>query len=380
MYKFSFSLFLVFISSLPLFAGQNGNGFSKKKISRQVNKAIEWQVNKPWVGQSRWNENKRYDWVEGTFYAGLAEYYKYAKIPAHLDELQKVAASCNWEPRGRPYDANEYVMIQAYSDLYEVTNDYKYIDKSVFMANMPLIKYLDIDMRFDGNPYWQTNWTWCDALFMAPPTYARLGKVLDKKEYFDFMDKNWWATSDYLYSPQDSLYYRDDTFFPEKQRSESGHKVFWSRGNGWVMGGLCRVLDYLPEDYPSRKKYEQQFIEMAHRLLTLQTEEGFWPTSLLDYDQFNSKESSGTAFYCYAYAWGINQGLLDKETFLPAVRKSWTMLENCLHKNGKFGYVQQIGDQPGNAQFEDEQSYGVGAFVLAGTELMRMIDTGNDSL
>jgi hypothetical protein len=44
---------------------------------------------------------------------------------------------------------------------------------------------------------------------------------------------------------------------------KNGAKLFWSRGNGWVLGGFARVLPYMPADYPSRAKYVMQFREMV---------------------------------------------------------------------------------------------------------------------
>ena len=344
----------------------------KVQVLKALHKAAEWQLNLPFVGKPRWNENKMYDWVYGTFYAGLSDLYKYTREEKYLQEMIALGKSTDWEPRPRPYDANEYAIVQTYSDVFEVTKDTAMIDKSRFMAKMPLLRYLDIDLRFKDHKHWQDWWSWCDALFMAPPAFAKLGRVLNKPEFHKYMSEHWWKTSEYLYSKNDSLYYRDDTFFDQK--TKNGKNVFWSRGNGWVMGGLCRVLDEIPESFEARKKFEQQFVEMAYKIASLQTSEGFWPSSLLDAESYPGKESSGTAFYCYALAWGINNGLLEKDTFYPIVENAWEFLISALHPSGKLGYVQQIGDQPGNATYEDEQAYGVGAFLMAGVELAELLD------
>lgn len=348
------------------------NPLVKADILKLLHQSAIYNTTRKFDASPRWNENKRYDWVEGTYFAGLSEFYKYTKEKKYLDEMIKVGVECDWEPRGRPYDLNEYCMIQTYCDLYEATGNFYMIDKSAFMAKMPFIRYIKPDLRVANNPHVDEWWSWCDGLFMGPPAYARLGKLLNDRRYWDYMNENWWRTSDYLYNKKDSLFFRDDQRFT--QRSSNGTNVYWARGNGWVIGGLCRTLDYLPKDYPTRARFEQQYLELITKLKTLQTAEGFWPPSLLDFKQYPFKESSGTAFYCYGFAWGINNGLLDKEKYLPVVVKAWNFLLSCRLTSGALGFVQPIGGEPDNVKSTDTQAYGEGAFLMAGTEILKMLD------
>lgn len=75
------------------------------------------------------------------------------------------------------------------------------------------------------------------------------------------------------------------------------------------MGVLVRFLAELPEDYLERPFYEQLFKEMSGRVLSLQKEDGLWSASLLDPDSYPGGEVSGSGFFCYAFAWGVNNGL-----------------------------------------------------------------------
>ena len=85
-------------------------------------------------------------------------------------------------------------------------------------------------------------------------------------------------------------------------------------------------MDYLPKDYPTRERFENQFVEMATKLAASQTEEGYWSTSLLDFNTFPGKETSGTAFFCNALAWSVNNGLLDKKDYMLHIEKAWKSL------------------------------------------------------
>ncbi|MCL5270024.1 MAG: DUF4861 family protein, partial [bacterium] len=146
----------------------------------------------------------------------------------------------------------------------------------------------------------------------------------------------------------------------------------WSRGNGWVMGGLVRVLQVLPADHPARGRFVAQFREMAEKIRAIQLDNGFWSPSLLNPGDFAKRETSGTGFFCYALAWGVNQGLLERERFEPAARRAWAGLADCVDPDGKLTHVQPIGDSPYTFDETKTEAYGVGAFLLAGSEIYRM--------
>ncbi len=65
---------------------------------------------------------------------------------------------------------------------------------------------------------------------------------------------------------------------------------------------------------------------MAESLAMRQQADGFWRPNLDDPEQHKDWESSGTGFFSYGIAWGINNGILDRERFLPVARKGWAAL------------------------------------------------------
>ena len=114
------------------------------------------------------------------------------------------------------------------------------------------------------------------------------------------------------------------------------------RGNGWVFAGLARTLEHLPQDFPTRPKYTEVFSKMAAKLADLQQTDGTWRPSLLDPEEFPDSESSGTALDCFAFAWGINHGLLNQKKYLPVATKAWA----ARRPDGLLGYVQGVSDRP----------------------------------
>lgn len=215
-------------------------------------------------------------------------------------------------------------------------------------------------------------WSWCDALFMAPPVYAKLYALTQDKKYLDFMNKEYKVTYDFLYDKDEQLFYRDWRYFGKKEAN--GKKVFWGRGNGWVLGGLAEILQVLPKEESSYEFYKQLFVTLATRVAELQSPDGYWHASLLDPASYPSPETSATGFIVYALAYGVNEGLLDKASFMPAIEKGWKALVDAVEPDGKLGYVQPIGADPRKVTREMTEVYGVGAFLLAGCQIYKMIN------
>jgi rhamnogalacturonyl hydrolase YesR len=180
-----------------------------------------------------------------------------------------------------------------------------------------------------------------------------------------------------LYNNEEHLFARDMNYVIKPdgygRKEANGERIFWSRGNGWVMGGLVRILQELPVGYPERPFYEKLFKEMANRIMSLQQSDGLWRASLLDPGSYPGGEVSGSGFFCYALAWGVNKKLLDKSIYLPVVEKAWIGLNACVNKEGRAGWVQPIGGSPNkNISADSWEVYGTGAFLLASSEVIKL--------
>jgi rhamnogalacturonyl hydrolase YesR len=118
---------------------------------------------------------------------------------------------------------------------------------------------------------------------------------------------------------------------------------------------------------------------MAEALVPIQRKDGFWNVSLHDPKNYGGKELSGTALFIYAMTYGVNNGILDKKTYLPVIEKGWkAMTEEGMHTNGFLGYLQSTGKEPKDGQplsydkVPDFEDYGLGCFLLAGSEIYKM--------
>ena len=286
------------------------------EIVSVMERVADWQLANP----GNW---KPIEWENGAFFAGVMALVPVSTSPRFRAAMMSLGEKHHWQLASRPYHADDHVVGQTYAELYLQQRDPRLIAPLQQQFDFILAHPKDDNLDFDAakNPDRLDRWSWCDSLFMAPPAWVRLWKATDKPAYLDFAVTKWWVTSDFLYDKEEHLYFRDSSYFDKREKN--GRKVFWSRGNGWVMAGLVRVLQFLPADHPAHPRLVTQYREMADKIVTLQHADGFWRASLLDPESYPMQETSGTGFYCYAFAWGVNNGLLDRARFEPAVRRAW---------------------------------------------------------
>lgn len=337
--------------------------FSPEYIKTALLKATRWQLEHP--------KHSPTDWTNGAFYAGVFAAYETTKSPLILDSLMAMGERNKWRPGSRFDHADDIAICQTYIDLYRLKKDRQMIQPTIdSVRKMQTVPGKELEKH-------GLTWWWCDALFMAPPVLAKLSATLNNPTYNAFSDSLFKQTYTLLYSQQEHLFARDANYLLDAtgagKKEANGQKIFWSRGNGWVMGGLVRVLEELPAKHPSRPFYLNLFRQMSERLLALQQADGLWRASLLDPAAYPGGEASGSGFDCYALAWGINQGILAKKTYQPAVEKAWTALTKLVSPEGRVGWVQPIGGDPRRNFSEDSwEVYGTGAFLLAGSQIIKL--------
>ena len=331
-----------------------------------MQRVADWQLAHP-------SAHPTTDWTQAAGDAGMMALAGISGDPKYRDALLAVGEANGWKPGLRLYHADDLAIGQTYAGLYFLYRDPKMIAPlrsrlDAILSAPPNFENLDFHQPHDQA---SQLWSWCDSLFMAPPVWMQLFAATGDERYLDFAVKNWWRTTDYLYDPSEHLYFRDSTYFD--RRETNGKKIFWSRGNGWVMAGLVRILQLLPTNHPSRARFVRLFQEMAETILGYQQPDGLWRSSLLDPDSYPLKESSGSGFYVYALAWGVNQGLLDATKFKPGINKAWTAVVDSVDGEGKLTHVQPIGSDPTTFADDSTEVFGVGAFLLAGSEVYRMV-------
>lgn len=329
-----------------------------KAISAAMKKVADWELT---VAEPSFNQQ----WTFAALYDGLLAASATTGDAKYRNAVLHMAEHFNWQLLDNRFPhADDQALGQAYLDLYRADR------KPERLADTKAIMDRLVVRPDDPN---KLLWWWCDALFMSPPVLARTYAITHDRKYLDYMDHEWWLTSASLYDQQEHLYFRDSRYLTQKQ--ENGRKLFWSRGNGWVMGGLVNVLEFMPADYPTRPKFVEQFRQMAAKLAEIQSPDGLWRSGLLDPDSYELPEVSGSAFITYGIAYGINHHILDRAQYQPVVEKAWKGMLSHVYADGRLGSIQPIDGQPGKFKPSASYVYGVGGFLLAGQEMHRLAES-----
>lgn len=370
--------FLLLMWLLAFYGCSAKSKIAESDIKSVLNNSAQWQIDNFTYadsGSAGYLHDYGIDaWTNAVFYLGLFDWAQVTNNSEYLGWLYSIGEKNGWKvPRNFAhyksigiYHADELCMSQFYLNMSRHYNQPKISDSSLYRVDS-IFRFPPSDRMNASN---KQKWTWCDALFMAPPVYAKAAGINNNTAYLEFMHHEFMDTYSHLYDKEHSLFFRDDSYIGKKEKN--GRKIFWGRGNGWVVAGLVQILKELPENYEHRPFYENLLKEMLVSLVKLQREDGFWRASLLDPDSYPAPETSATSLISYSIAYAINNGILPQQTYMKALGKSWNALVSVVDANGKLGFVQPIGADPRKVTREMTSVYGIGAFLLAGTEIYKL--------
>ena len=332
-------------------------------IDKALRKVADWQLARTMPHLDR-------IWTSSVLFSGFIEASKATGDPKYRDAMLTMAQKFDWQLRTPYPNADDISVAQTYLDLYlqapapeKIAHTREQLD---ILIGLKTLKPGD-----DRLPWW-----WCDALFMAPPVWAKMYKATGERRYLDYVHAQWQATSYLLYDKEEHLYARDASYIDK--REANGKKIFWSRGEGWVLGGLARTLDYIPDDDPKKPFYINQLRQMSARIAQLQDQDGLWHAGLLDPASYPLPEISGSALFVYGMAYGVNRGYLDAATYRPVIEKAWAGIVRHIYADGRLGGIQQTGAEPAYYLPASSYNYGVGGFLLAAAELKTLTQTSKE--
>lgn len=361
---------LITVSCSSSKKNQAGGKAQQEEVLAIIHKVnTYWQTKKPVHGRAFWDN--------AAYHTGNMEVYALTKNEAYKKYSEAWAIQNNWigatstnkaEWKYTYGEKPDYVLFgdwqicfQTYIDLYNLQPD----EKKVARAK----EVMGYQINTTENKYW---W-WADGLYMVMPVMTKMYTLTGDRKYLDKLYEYYSYANSIMYDSTEEMYYRDAKYIYPKHKTAAGKKDFWARGNGWVFAGLAKVLKDLPADDAHRSEYIRKFKGMAAALKKYQQPEGHWTRSIIDTAQSPGYETSGTAFFTYAYLWGMNNGYLSKNEFALVVTKSWQYLTaTALQADGKIGYVQPIGERAIPGQVVDKNSstnFGTGAFLLAACEM-----------
>lgn len=368
---------VVFVATvlMPCSSVQGQDMMGKKQTLKEISKVNNYFMKKYSDYKETSNvgrERPSNIWTRGVYYEGLMALYSILPEENLYDYVYQWSDFHKWGYRNgaSTRNADDYCAGQTYIDLYRLSKDSKYIRK--VKANLDMLV----------NTPQNDDWTWIDAIQMGMPVFAKYGATANDAKYFDKMWDMYACSRNEigggLYNKEDGLWWRDADFVPP-YKEPNGEDCYWSRGNGWVYAALVRVLSEIPKDEKHYKDYVNDFMDMTDALVKCQRKDGFWNVSLHDSENYGGKEVTGTALFVYGMAWGVNNGLLSKEKYMPIITKAWNaIVKDAVHENGFLGYVQGTGKEPKDGQpvtydsVPDFEDYGVGCFLLGGVEVYKL--------
>ena len=297
-------------------------------------------------------------WFNALFIKGDIEAFRMTGDNKYLTYATAWANHNKWKlPTNAPnYDGPE--ASQEYIDLFELDNAHPAKDIADTVA------YLKRQTaRVQGGKVSDLNYV--DAVRLgALSAFARLGVPMNQPTWLTAMAKMFAFTEGHIYDKKNSLWWRDSRWVGTTQH--------WSRGNGWITIALTDTIAALPGGDANRAHYISLLNAMFAKLKATQQSGGYWTADVDHPAAFPAPESSGTSFYTYSIARGIQLGYVDKATYLPVVQKAWGWLKGtALRSNGVVGFVQGPSSHPSQHQPISPtatSNYGVGAFLMAGVE------------
>lgn len=349
-----------------------------KTIIEKVN--YYWQNLKPDPGNAFW-DNAAYHTgnMEAYFITGNSDFLKYSEKWAVQNQWMGAKSNDRSKWKYSYGERDDYVLFgdwqicfQTYIDLYKIAPDSVKIKRA--------IEVMEYQMSTPNVDYW---W-WVDGLYMVMPVMTRLYHLTGNELYLDKLYEYFMYARELMYDEETKLFYRDAKYVYPKHKSVNEKKDFWSRGNGWLFAGLAKTLPDLPLKWKHYGLFYRHYVDLAKALAAAQQEGGYWTRSLLDPEHAPGYETSGTAFFAYAYYWGINNGYLRKADYLKTADKAWEYLsKTALQEDGKVGFIQPIGERAIPGQVVNANStanFGVGAFLLAASEKYRYLEQEEKNL
>ena len=210
------SLFIYFFLITVLQAAAQ-QSFDKTAVKSVMKRVADWQIANPNKGA----EHDDLDWTHAALYMGMLDWAELTEKEDSDDSyyqwLLRIGQRNHFQIGKWMYHADFIAVGQPFIDLYLKYGNKKMIAPVMARANWVVENPAETTLELDyGKLETLDRWSWCDALFMAPPVYAKLYALTKDKRYLDFLNKEYKATYNYLYDKEEHLFYRDHRYFAKR--------------------------------------------------------------------------------------------------------------------------------------------------------------------
>jgi unsaturated rhamnogalacturonyl hydrolase len=331
----------------------------------------------------------------GIVLSGMNAVWSATKEPKYLDYVhhavdqfvQPGGTIVSYDPQA--YSLNNILIGRQLLTLYRATQQEKYK-----LAAERLRQQIATQPRSASGGVWHSgatpNLMLLDDQFMFAPFYAEYAATFHEPQDLDDIVKQFTLLEQHTRDATTGLMYHgwdESHTAPWASVSTGTSPNLWARGMGWYLMALVDTLPYVPEHDPHRAV----LLAMLHRAAAA-VARAQDPQSNLWYQILNKPgekqnyiESSSVLMFTYAFAKGARLGYLPKPYGIAAAR-AWKAARFRFIRSTKPGEVKitgtvthiALGASPADdgsddyylrAPVVDDDPKGVGAFLLAGSEM-----------
>jgi len=356
-----------------------------------------------------------WNYEDGVRLDGLVAVWHVTANPALFRYIQSSVDACI-SPEGSimnykaaAHSLDEIEMGRAVLFLYRVTQQKKYALAAKFLHDQ-----LDLQPRTASGGYWhkQTypNQMWLDGAYMAEPFRAQYAATFQSPADFDDIAHQLLLMDAHMRDSTSGLLrhgWDESKQMPWADRTTGLSPEVWGRAMGWYSMALVDVLDWFPADHPQRPALIAALNRtMAAVVKAQDAKSGLWwqvmsrppqsvppmqsqPGGSIRSDNGNYFEASASCMFAYALAKGARLGYLPQSDAAPA-RRAWDAIQTrfvtvnpdgtvVLHGTVKVGGLGGKPYRSGDFNYYlsesvvDQDKKGVGAFLLAGSEMEQPI-------
>lgn len=172
---------------------------------------------------------------------------------------------------------------------------------------------------------------WVDSVMMYGVFSSWYGQVAGDDQIYEFSTRQPALFARYLQDPEEKLFYH--CYWTRRGCTYPGKKIFWGRGNGWVIAGLPMTVVNFEKGSEAWLQSVDILRATSAALLPYQREDGFYET-VFNRPGKTYIESSATALIASGWMQGVADGYLDDSFLEPGLKAFRAVLDSLEMKDG----------------------------------------------
>ena len=220
---------------------------------------------------------------------------------------------------------------------------------------------------------------WIDSVMMFSVFTSLYARESADTELLNFAARQPKQYASMMLDERESLWAH--SYWVGAKRAFPRRRLFWGRGNGWVICGFPMILDNIGLNHPEAPGIIELFRKTSKALLGCMREDYTFGT-LLKYKSY--RELSATALISAGWLHGIRCGYLD-ERFLEPAKRAFEACVNAIEESEAGIYMPEISGPTipvplfpklgyKLVPLGKNWSYGVAAMIFAAIEYKRCLE------